>query len=90
MHDANYSPTWKYIFDTFGERKVESFLYTLSRSGRNSVDSFIENRPELTEVGKLLISYQLIQYENEELLYSDGGNWLYCSPFVKPDLSWTL
>lgn len=74
-HDANYSPIWRYIFDTCGERTVESFLSSLRRSGRSSVDSFIEHRPEFTDVGKLLISYQLIQYENEELLYGDGGNW---------------
>ncbi|OGE22542.1 MAG: hypothetical protein A3J42_05595 [Candidatus Dadabacteria bacterium RIFCSPHIGHO2_12_FULL_53_21] len=74
-HDANYSPIWRYIFDTCGERTVESFLSSLSRSGRNSVDAFIERRPEFTDIGKLLISYQLIQYENEELLYRDGGNW---------------
>lgn len=73
--NPNYSPNWRYLIETCGESAIESFFYSLRRSGKNSVDSFIEHRPEFMEVGKLLISYQLIQYETEDQLFTAGGNW---------------
>jgi hypothetical protein len=45
-----------------------------------SIDAFLQRRPEFLEVGKLAIAYCLIPFENEANLYRadrdlQGGNW---------------
>lgn len=72
---SDYNPIWKYIFSKLDESKVEKFFLDLGRSGKGSVDAFIEHRPEFTDIGKLFISYQLIRYENEKILFGKGGDW---------------
>jgi hypothetical protein len=55
---SGYSP------DEFFEFR-DAFL----KSGRSSVDSFLEHRPKFLDVGKLAIAYCLIPYEDEAKLY---------------------
>lgn len=52
----------------FQAEEVANFGYELERSGQNSVDAFLERRPELIEIGKRAISYALIPLENEDKL----------------------
>src|SRR5229473_2124193 len=46
---------------TFGE--------ALARSGRTSVDAFLEHRPEFIELGKLAIAYALMDRELPDMLF---------------------
>lgn len=73
---GQYSSLWAYILDTCGEQIVESFFKSLRKSGFSSVDAFLENREEFIELGKILISIELIKYEDENKLYScEAGDW---------------
>lgn len=49
---------------------VGEFVENLIRSGRPSVDAFLEHRNEYLEVGKLVIALSLIPHENEDKLFS--------------------
>jgi hypothetical protein len=47
------------------------------RSGHNSIDAFLEHRPDLIEVGRAAIAATLIQFEKEERLFAfERDNWL--------------
>ena len=61
----------------FGPDRVEAFRLALCRSGRASVDQFLEQRTEFIDVGKTAIAAILIPYENDEVLMNPGrtGNW---------------
>ena len=60
----------------FGEDILKAFTAALLRSGKLSVDSFLEHRPEFIPIGKAAIALELIRYENENnLLYSDKMTW---------------
>jgi hypothetical protein len=56
---------------------VKEFRDTFLYSGKNSVDAFLEHRPEYLEIGKLTIAALLIPYErpNSVFRFSDQ-NWL--------------
>jgi hypothetical protein len=56
---------------------VRAFLTALQRSGRPSVDAFLEHRRDLLDVGKAAIAFMLIQAEKEESLFTaeDYENW---------------
>ena len=55
------------------------FREAFRKSGKTSVDEFLEHRKEFVDVGKLAIAYCLIPFENEEKLFDydagRGGNW---------------
>jgi hypothetical protein len=61
---------------TFAAEDIERFRSDLSRSGRASVDAFLEHRPEYMKIGKVAMAYVLIGYENPERLFDQAGNWL--------------
>lgn len=58
-----------------GPTHVENFRIALEKSGKPSVDAFLEHRPEFLDVGKLAIAWALLPRENEERLFSNGPNW---------------
>lgn len=73
--DGKTNPT---IFKWLGidKQKLDSFRGALSRSGKKSVDSFLEHRPEFLDVGKAVIALELITCERErELFRRDGNSW---------------
>ena len=61
----------------FTRHDLNRFRDELLRSGKNSVDAFLEHRPDHLNVGKAAIAYVLIQKELEERLFALGQtNWL--------------
>lgn len=56
---------------------TRSFADALARSGRQSVDAFLEHRPEFMDVGKAGIALILIGHEHPTYLFEGrGGGWL--------------
>lgn len=56
---------------------IKDFGTSLRRSGRNSIDEFLQYRNEYKEIGKLAIAASLLRYENIDSLFVDSeeGNW---------------
>jgi hypothetical protein len=55
---------------------IEAFRSALEKSGKRSVDAFLEHRNQFIDVGKTAIAFALIPKEREELLFSPKGlNW---------------
>jgi len=56
---------------------VEQFRSALEKSGKRSVDAFLEHRNEFIDVGKTAIALALMPKENERILFSPekGLNW---------------
>jgi hypothetical protein len=74
-HPAQFlADRYDYSLEQFAE-----FREALSKSGKTSVDEFLEHRKEFVDVGKLAIAYCLIPYENENNLFLTearrGGDW---------------
>jgi hypothetical protein len=61
-------------FGLFPQIHVESFKRALSKSGKTSVDAFLEHRPEFIDIGKRAIAIILIEFENEDGLFSHNEN----------------
>jgi hypothetical protein len=59
----------------FDEYLIKGFQEGLQRSGRPSVDAFLEHRPEFIEVGKAAMAAELMGYENINALFPVGGSW---------------
>jgi hypothetical protein len=59
----------------FDDYLIKSFQEGLQRSGRPSVDAFLEHRPEFIEVGKAAMAVELMSYENINALFPTGGSW---------------
>jgi|GEM_PF-375957 len=62
----------------FQERDIEGFRLALLKSGKQSVDAFLEHRQEFLEVGKAAIACHLLPRENEINLLGDSAprpNW---------------
>jgi hypothetical protein len=74
--NPNYSKVWSYIIKEYHEEMVISFFSELKKSGFYSVDAFLEHRDIYIDLGKTLISMELIKYEDENQLY------------LNPDESW--
>jgi hypothetical protein len=56
--------------------KLDLFREALSMSGKKSVDSFLEHRPEFLDIGKAVIALELIGCERgHELFKRDGTSW---------------
>lgn len=60
----------------FSPQDIERFRYELSRSGRVSVDGFLEHRWNHMEIGKTAIAHVLMGHEDEEQLFRNAGDWL--------------
>ena len=56
-------------------QQISSFRDALLKSGRPSVDVFLEHRPEFKSVGKVAIAASLIPYEDETKLWGGPDNW---------------
>ena len=53
---------------------LNNFHHQLYRSGRTSIDSFLEHRKDLTELGKVLIAQTLLSLEESSKLFSAKEN----------------
>jgi hypothetical protein len=59
------------------QQDLDRFLFDLLRSSSNSVDAFLEHRPDLLDVGKAAIAHNLIRKEVEANLFTlDDASWL--------------
>lgn len=56
--------------------QIISFAESLQQSGRQSVDAFLEHRPEYIQIGKLAIANSLIQCEQLPMLFGRSDSWL--------------
>lgn len=56
---------------------IERFNNDFRMSPKNSIDSFLENRPEFIDIGKLLISKLILDCEDEQMLRpnSESESW---------------
>jgi hypothetical protein len=55
---------------------IQKFRTHFQASGLNSVDAFLERRPEYMEIGKLATAFILIGQENPARLFAFNNNWL--------------
>jgi hypothetical protein len=58
----------------FDSATLKEFATNLHFSQRNSVDAFLEHRPQFLEVGKAAIVTKLISFEKRDVLFQNG-NW---------------
>jgi hypothetical protein len=67
-----------HLYNTTGftEQQVEIFISALRFSGLQSVDAFLERRPEFMEIGKATMAIELVLRENHDVLWSEGSNWM--------------
>jgi hypothetical protein len=63
----------------YEQNSVRDFSIALSHSGRESVDAFLEHRPDFREIGKAAIAMALIPRESQDSLFrpSHGKESLY-------------
>jgi len=74
-HEGNaFNSIWKTGFD---KDLIKDFRSKLYASGRNSVDEFLEHRPEFLNVGKHAMAAVLLQLEKPDNLYKHDilNNW---------------
>jgi hypothetical protein len=57
--------------------QTEKFSQSFLRSGRGSIDAFLSNRTDLSEIGKLAIAHELITRERADQVFRTGNpdNW---------------
>ena len=60
----------------FAAEDVDTFKNTFYRSGKNSVDGFLEHRPEFMRIGKACTAMCLIPSEEEQQYFRFGDSWL--------------
>jgi hypothetical protein len=60
----------------YSETVMADFREAFYKSGRNSVDAFLEYREDLLEIGKLAIAATLIPKEDEQDLFTYEDSWL--------------
>jgi hypothetical protein len=66
----------KILDEHYLEGEFDSFLNTLARSGKLSIDAFLEHNRKFLEMGKLAIAGVLLPLEVEERLFTfDSSNW---------------
>jgi hypothetical protein len=68
------------------ESKIKNFSGALYKSGKASVDAFLENRFEYLHIGKQAMALALMKYEDPIKLFKANGNW-YNYLFEKMDSS---
>jgi hypothetical protein len=56
-------------------QELKIFRRAFARSGRYSIDRFLEHQPKFMEIGKMLIARILISYEEDSLLRNREENW---------------
>jgi hypothetical protein len=61
---------------SFGQDQIDVFTNALRYSGLQSVDAFLERRPEFMEIGKSVMGIELLHAEVHERLWQTGNNWL--------------
>jgi hypothetical protein len=67
-----------YQYLGFSAQEMGAFSSAQARSGRHSVDAFLEHRTEFLEIGKAAIAHVLIERERPELLFAyPKGGWLH-------------
>jgi hypothetical protein len=54
---------------------IKQFVDAFGRSGKTSIDAFLEHRTEFIELGKYLIAYELIKCEQETNLFPGDKSW---------------
>jgi hypothetical protein len=67
---------------------IERFAQALRRSGKGSVDAFLEHRSDMVNLGKAAMAACLIPYEIEEKFSQPNANWyrwLYTALNAPPD-----
>jgi SIR2-like domain len=52
------------------------FAIVFFSSGKNSVDAFLESRPDFIDIGKAAIAALLARFENQDILFDYDNNWL--------------
>jgi hypothetical protein len=55
---------------------TERFRSAFHHSGKNSVDAFLEHRPEFMKIGKAATACALIPFEQEDVIFRYYDNWL--------------
>ncbi len=68
VNSTNKNGLHKFIERNSEPHLLRGFAHDFARSPRNSIDIFIEGRPEFAEVGKLAIAATLCGYEREKEL----------------------
>jgi hypothetical protein len=63
-------------FGGFNGTMIAEFREALRKSGRTSVDAFLEHRSEYMTIGKSAIAVKLIAHENEGPLFGNAGEWM--------------
>jgi hypothetical protein len=64
------------LFSEFDESQINEFREALEKSGKISVDSFLERRPDFIRIGKRAMAMTLIQCEHQPYLFKrDGTSW---------------
>lgn len=75
LKNRDRGPIWGYIIEKFSEKQCLEFYRTITRSGKYSVDAFLEHRYEFVDLGKAIMSYILISFEREDSLFNAEKNW---------------
>ncbi len=71
---ANETPTFDFLVDNVTRAdNIRIFREQFRRSGRNSIDAFLAERPELLQIGKAAIAACLIPFENYGHLVNEEG-----------------
>lgn len=65
----------KYFEAGFEEKELKEFSIALSRSGRTSIDSFLEYRKEFYSIGRFAIAHMIFRYEDILYLFKASENW---------------
>jgi hypothetical protein len=74
--DVNPGQTNPNLFSEFDRTQINEFREALEKSGKISVDSFLERRPEFIRIGKRAMAMVLIQCEHQPHLFKrDGKSW---------------
>ena len=55
--------------------QITRFREEFPQADRNSIDAFLEARPEFNELGKLAIAWELMRYEEDNNLYLANNDW---------------
>jgi len=58
----------------FASEEIERFRIEFQRSGRYSVDAFLQNRADLSSLGRAIIAYQIMIKERHEALYESSAD----------------
>jgi hypothetical protein len=60
----------------FPRDKYGEFVSALRYSGLASVDAFLEKREEFIDIGKSMITVELLRKEDRDILWTDNRNWM--------------